>query len=58
MKKIITFSALVTLLLSGVQADFTFGDVFKDLKKSEIAKSPSTDFVFGDVFKDLKKPMQ
>ena len=63
MKKIIASSALITLLLTSVQADFAFGDVFKDLKKAEntkeyTVKAPSTDFIFGDVFKDLKTPVQ
>jgi len=65
MKKIITSSALVAVLLTSVQADFDFGDVFKDMKKADITMSkntkestvklPNADFVFGDVFKDLKK---
>ena len=56
MKKIFTYTAVVALLVTGVQADFEFGDVFKDLKttESQNMKAPNTDFVFGDVFKDLK----
>ena len=49
MKKIITSSAIVALLLTGVQADFNFGDVFKDIKEAQEAN-----FDFGDVFKDMK----
>jgi len=61
MKKIITTSAVVTLLLTSIHADFVFGDVFKDLKvdsKKSTVKAPNTDFVFGDVFKDLKVDTQ
>jgi hypothetical protein len=59
MKKIIAMSAVMTLLLTSAQANFNFGDVFKDLKKTETTKSmPNTDFVFGDVFKDLKTTVQ
>ena len=65
MKKIITTSALVTVLLTSVQADFDFGDVFKDMKDSKITMSKKTqestikvsdaEFEFGDVFIDMKK---
>lgn len=56
MKKILISSAAVALLLTSLQADFVFGDVFKDLKNTNetALKAPNTDFVFGDVFKDLK----
>ena len=64
MKKIITTSSVLALLLTSVQADFDFGDVFKDMKTEETTMSkntkestvslPNTDFVFGDVFKDMK----
>ena len=47
MKKIITTSAVIAVLLTSVQADFDFGDVFKDLKEDQ--------FDFGDVFKDMKE---
>ena len=49
MKKIITCSAIVALLLTSVQADFDFGDVFKDMKVAQ-----ESNFVFGDVFRDVK----
>lgn len=65
MKKIITTSAIVTVLLTSVQADFDFGDVFKDMKDAKITMSKNTkestikvsdaEFDFGDVFKDMKK---
>lgn len=59
MKKIIAGSALLALLLTSVQANFSFADMFNDLQhiensKAQTVKAPSTDFVFGDVFKDLK----
>ena len=59
MKKIIAGSALLALLVTSVQANFVFADMFNDLKlaensKSQTVKAPSTDFVFGDVFKDLR----
>ncbi len=64
MKKIITTSAVVAVLLTSVQADFYFGDVFKDMKEEKITMSKDaeestikvsdTDFYFGDVFKDIK----
>ena len=47
MKRVITTSAVVTVLLTSVQADFDFGDVFIDMKKAN--------FDFGDVFKDMKE---
>ena len=46
MKRLIATSAVVMALLTSVQADFEFGDVFIDLKKAN--------FEFGDVFKDMK----
>ena len=56
MKKIIASSAIMALLLTNVQADFVFGDVFKELKHNENNKAyTNTDFVFGDIFKDLNK---
>ena len=60
MKKIITTSAVVILLFTSLQADFDFGDVFKDMKQSEIYKEstvklPNADFLFGDIFKDMKE---
>ena len=60
MKKIIASSAIMALLLTNVQADFVFADMFNDLKQTEhskanTVKAPSTDYVFGDVFKDLKQ---
>ena len=58
MKNILTSTAIVALLLTVAQADFDFGDVFKDLKTNTSVNSkapvPNSDFVFGDVFKDLK----
>ena len=59
MKRLITCSAAIALLFTSVQADFVFGDVFKDLKQTDNSKAytqkaPSADFMFGDVFKDLK----
>ena len=64
MKKIITTSTIVAVLLTSIQADFYFGDVFKDMKEVEISMSKDakestikvshTDFYFGDVFKDMK----
>ena len=53
MKKIITCSAIVALLLTSVQADFDFGDVFKDMKVAQ-----ESNFDFGDVFKDMKDTVQ
>ena len=60
MKKIITTSAIVAVLLTSVQADFDFGDVFKDMKDTEISKESTikvshAEFDFGDVFKDMKE---
>ena len=57
MKRIITTSALVAVLLTSVQADFDFGDVFKDLKDPQTTtiKVSQADFDFGDVFKDMKE---
>ncbi len=58
MKKIIATSAVVAVLFTSVQADFVFGDVFKDLKedpKVTVVRLPNDDFLFGDVFKDLKE---
>lgn len=60
MKKIIAGSALLALLLTSVQANFVFADMFNDLKhvensKAHTVKAPGTDFVFGDVFKELKQ---
>ena len=64
MKKIITTSAVVAVLLTSVQADFYFGDVFKDMKEEKITMSKDaeestikvsdTDIYFGDVFEDMK----
>ncbi len=57
MKKIITTSAVLTLLLTSLHADFEFGDVFAGLKvdtKKFTLIAPNADFLFGDVFKDLK----
>ena len=63
MKKIITTSAVVAVLLTSVQANFYFGDVFKDLKNAKMTMSENAkestikgshaDFEFGDVFSDL-----
>ena len=40
MKKMITTSvAVATLLLTSVQADFDFGDMFKDMKDAAISMS-------------------
>ena len=58
MKKFIAYSAVITLLLTSAQANFNFGDVFKDLKTENSKTMPGNDFVFGDVFKDLKNPVQ
>ena len=65
MKKIITTSAVVAVLLTSVQADFDFGDVFKDMKeakttmnkdaKEATVKVSHAEFDFGDVFKDMKE---
>lgn len=64
MKKILTSTALVAALLTTVQADFNFGDVFADLEKAQNStnkkakettiKAPKQDFIFADMFKDLK----
>ena len=68
MKKIITSSVVVAVLLTSVQADFDFGDVFKDMKDTKITMSKNAkestikvsdaDFDFGDVFKDMKDAVQ
>lgn len=68
MKKMITTSAIVAVLLTSVQADFYFGDVFKDMKetkttmnknaKESTIKVSHTEFYFGDVFKDMKDASQ
>ena len=63
MKKIITTSAVIAVLLTSVQADFDFGDVFKDLKDTKTSMSKDTkastikvsNFNFGDIFKDMKE---
>ena len=57
MKKIITTSTVLTILLTSVQADFDFGDVFKDLKdtKESTITVSNAEFDFGDVFKDMKE---
>ncbi len=54
MKKIIVGSSIIALLLTSVQANFVFADMFNDLKHIENSKAPSSEYVFGDVFKDLK----
>ena len=63
MKKIITTSAVVAVLLTSVQANFYFGDVFKDLNNAKMTMGKNTnestikvsDFNFGDVFRDMKE---
>ena len=54
MKKIITTSTLFVALLTNAQANFEFGDVFKDLNDANnMTINAKTNFEFGDVFKDL-----
>ena len=65
MKRVITISAVVTVLITSVQADFDFVDVFKDMKdpkttmsknaKESTIKVSDAEFDFGDVFIDMKK---
>jgi|GEM_PF-5060696 len=60
MKKIITATLLVTALLTSIQAEFHFGDVFIDMKKEKFEfgdvfiDMKKAEFHFGDVFKDIK----
>ncbi len=37
MKKIVILSSTVALMLSTVSADFSFGDMFKDMKEAAIS---------------------
>ncbi len=39
MKKIVILSSTVALMLSTVSADFSFGDMFKDMKEAAISMS-------------------
>ena len=39
MKKIITTSVAVAALFTSAQADFSFGDMFKDMKEAAISMS-------------------
>lgn len=57
MKKLLTSAAVLTLfasssLYASAEANFEFGDVFKDLKVAQ--DESQANFKYGDVFKELK----